>query len=461
MQPAIGMNARLRSRSPVEVRTHHAPRILLLTASLGAGHARAAHAIAAALRTRHPGCAIRTQDFWTLMDEAVAASLQRAYLNVVRGRPGLYDRIYRLDQRTWRAILAGAPLPAPLLQGLDILAGTARRTLDEFGPRARHPFDRVMLRCFCGALDSATRLLPGASNLLRLAIIRSGWTILARRLDAVLRTFAPDVMVSTQMNPAALLVLCAQRRRAGIPSIGVITDFGVHDFWLQRGVDRYCLPHEDVQLPARRADAPATVTGMPLMPQFQRLPEQAVARAQLALPQDEPVILVAGGGLGLGVERVVRALLGSSGRLHVLAVLGRNPSAASQLRQCPHPRVRLWEWTEDMALLMRAADIVVGKPGGLTVAEALACGRPLLATDTLRAQEDFNLRFMQRHDVGALVAEQDLVPRIDALLESRAALRAMQARAGAIGRRDGAAHIAALALSLIESVPAHAPAKAH
>jgi len=441
MEP-VHRSARVRSR-------RYAPRILLLTAALGAGHARAAHAMAAALRNRRGDCVIRTLDFWSLMDEAVAASLQRAYLALVRDRPALYDRIYRLDQRTWRAILNGAPLPDPLLEGLAVLARSARHTLDEYGAGAWHPFDRVMLRAFCGALDGATRLLPGAGSLLRVAIIRSGWTILARRLDAVLRGFRPDAIVATQMNPAALLAHCAQRRRKAIPAVAVVTDFGVHDFWLHHAVDRYCLAHPDVG--PRSALRDARATGMPLMPPFEHPLDQASARDRLGLARDANVVLVVGGGLGLGVERLACALLNSTRRIQVLAVSGSNPVAARSLRAHAHERLRAWTWTDDMSLLLRAADVVVGKPGGLTLAEALACGRPLLATDTLRAQEDFNLRFMRRHGVGELVPERGLVAYVEAMFERPEALRALHAHAWALGRRDGAARIAALTLELADA----------
>lgn len=429
----------------------HAPRILLLTAALGAGHARAAQAIEAALRERHPDCTIRTHDFWSLMDEGVAAALQTAYLTLVRSRPELYHRIYRLEQRTWRAILGGAPLPAALVEGLAVLADSTRQVLEAPGLRTNHAFDRMMLRCFCGAWDNATRLLPGAGSLLRLAIIRSGWTILARRLDSVLRSFAPDLVIATQMNPAALLAMCATRRRAAIPALGVVTDFGVHDFWLQPGVDWYCLPHPQVSLPRARANAHALVTGMPLMPAFARPPPQDRARAQLGIARDAPVVLVAGGGLGLGVTEIAQALLASPARLQVLAVTGSDAAARDDLRSAGGERLRVWSWTEDMALLMRAADVIVGKPGGLTVAEALACGRPLLAPHSLRAQEDFNLRFLHAHRVGGLLSGPALVARVEAMTAARAELECTQARAWELGRRDGAARIATLALDLAEA----------
>src|SRR6185436_640297 len=97
---------------------------------------------------------------------------------------------------------------------------------------------------------------------------------------------------------------------------------------------------------------------------------------------------------------------------------------------------------------LRASDVVVGKPGGITVAEALACGRPLLATRSLGGQEGFNVDFLTRHDVGGLVADRDLLDRVDALLRDRDGLQNMQRRAWMLGRRDGAAHVAELALDL-------------
>jgi len=449
--------APMRPRTPGRVRTvgagrgrPDALRVLLLTSSLGSGHAHAARAIEAALRAQHRGIDIRTLDFWTLMDDAVSASLHRAYLSLVHHQPELYDRIYGLDQRTWRAMLHGAALPAPLLEGLSVLAQTARSTLEEVPAGGAHALDRLLLRCFCGAWHRTSRLLPGSENLMRLAIIRSGWAMLAHRLDAVLRAFTPAVVVSTQMNPAALLANRGQRKRGTLPSIGVITDFGVHDFWLHSGVDRYCVAHEDMTQiqDARRAEV--LVTGIPLMPRFSAPLAQVDARTQLGLARDARVVLVAGGGLGIGVQPIASALLASPTDMQVLAVTGSNTQAGRQLgTQSPsaNGRLRVWGWTEDMALLMRASDVVVGKPGGLTVAEALACGRPLLATHSLRAQENFNVQFLQRHDVGGLMQAEQLVPRIEALFAEPARLAAMQARAWALGRRDGAARIAALALA--------------
>lgn len=85
------------------------------------------------------------------------------------------------------------------------------------------------------------------------------------------------------------------------------------------------------------------------------------------------------------------------------------------------------------------------------MAEALACGRPLLATCCLQGQESFNLRFLEEHKVGRLVSENELPTALEALLKNPTALAETQDRAWALGRRDGAAKVAEAALILAQS----------
>ena len=92
--------------------------------------------------------------------------------------------------------------------------------------------------------------------------------------------------------------------------------------------------------------------------------------------------------------------------------------------------------------------LFVGKSGGLTVAEVLACGRPLLVTRTLQGQESFNVRFLERHGIGRLVGNEELAQQVREWLESPELLQDIQARAAAAGRRDGALRVAEQVLEL-------------
>jgi UDP-N-acetylglucosamine:LPS N-acetylglucosamine transferase len=438
------------------------PRILLLTSGLGLGHVRAAQAIETALQgTAH----VQTIDFWSLINPGVASAIHATYLSLVQNYPDLHERLYHLDERTWRQILESeSGPPRAVLEVLELISAIAAAK-GEAAPRGgRYASDRLLLSLLCAALPYDGDSLAGNGVRARLALLKWTWLRLIRRLEPAIRRFSPDVIVSTQMIPAAMACYLKQRDKFGVPLIGVMTDFGVHDFWKQSGINRYCVAHESVVSGGGGDLAdPVIATGVPLMPAFGASISQAEARVELNMPAEEPIILVLGGGLGLSVDAAAAALLEQPTGAHILAMAGRNASARAVLKRLAGShsgRLHVCEWTERMDLYLRAADLVVGKPGGISVAESLACGRPLLATRSLGGQEGFNVNFLERHDVGGLVADGELPARVHALLQHGDALQEMQRRAAALGRRDGAVKIAELALELAsarQSLALHTP----
>jgi UDP-N-acetylglucosamine:LPS N-acetylglucosamine transferase len=431
--------------------------VLLLSSELGSGHARAAKAVELALLQQAPQTAVQTLDLWSLMNASVANAVRQTYLRLVQEHPDLYERIYRLDERTWRRVIEGdEPAPRALREGVERITAMFAE-----GPAlapyvGRHPLDCALLPLLCAAMPSGTRTLPWNGALMRLPLLKWIWARLARRLERRLLAFEPDVVVATQMVPAALLSSVKQRRGLAVPSIGVPTDFGVHDFWIQPGTDFHCVAHESLLESRRSPIAVATmrVTGVPLMPGFARPPTPAQARAELGLEPRRPAVLVLGGGLGLGVDAVAARLQAQLRDAQLLVMVGRNRPARAALSARASGReraLRVFGWTEQMQTFIRAADVVVGKPGGLAVAEVLACGRPLLATRSLGGQEGFNARFLEQQGVGRLVSEDELPACVEAWLATPDELARLQGRAWAVGRRDGAARVAEMALEFAMS----------
>ena len=369
-----------------------APRVLFLTSGLGTGHTRAAAAVARALRTALPEARLHTVDFWSLLDASVARAAQQTYLRLVTTHPELYQSLYRLDQRSWRAVLQDHQPPPEEIQELGGLI--APLAAHNGGGDLNHSwFDRILYRELAMILsrpDSGESRLQG---LRQLAVIRRCWTLLANRLGRRIRRYAPDAIVATQVNMAALAAHLKSRGKFTAPLIGVLTDYGVHDFWRQERIDVHCVAEEAMRTPL--AAARVEVTGVPLMPEYAQPPAVDAARRRLGLPQDRPVLLVLGGGLGLGIAPVVRRLAGSAvvgaSRATLVAVAGRNDRLRRELDGdgaiaglAASGRLRIDGWVENLVAHMRAADLVIGKPGGLTTAEVLACGRPLFSTCSLR-----------------------------------------------------------------------------
>lgn len=422
-------------------------RVLLLTSGLGLGHVRAAQAVAAAVKDQ---AEVATVDFWSLMNAGAARAIHATYLDLVQNHSDLYERLYHLEAGTWRQVLESrSGPPRAVLEVFELIASVAAKEGLSIPRGGRYASDKLLYSLLCTSLPYDGDTLAGNGVRARLALWKFTWLRLIRRLEPAIRKFAPDVIISTQMIPAAMASYLKQRGKVGASMIGVLTDFGVHDFWRQKGIDRYCVAHESILEAEESTATRAVVTGVPLMPDFATPMSQAEARRKLNLAENVPAVLVLGGGLGLSVDAAAMALLQRQSSANVIVMPGKNNKARAALDRlaAQHPqRLMVCDWTDRMDIYLRAADVVVGKPGGITVAESLACGRPLLATRSLGGQEGFNVDFLTRHGVGGLVADRDLADRVDALLRDRDVLQNMQRRAWLLGHRDGASRVAALAL---------------
>jgi UDP-N-acetylglucosamine:LPS N-acetylglucosamine transferase len=432
---------------------------------------RAAEAVAVAIRALQPGSVVRQVDFWSLMNPGVAAKIQRQYLELVVHHTQLYSRLHRLDERTWRRVIENdIPPPVEVVELIELLTRNGnghRRSLSSLFEWALGPYpsDLLLYPTACASLPTIAGELASSNRaLLRLALLKWAFVRLQTRMEQRLVEFAPDVVVATQMVPAALVAaLKREERWSGLPLVGVLTDFGAHDYWAQPDVDLYCVPHESLcgpPLVPRRGPGPGIVaTGVPLMPSFAHTTTQAEARRWLRIDTSDrrPVLLVLGGGLGLGVDERVPPLLEQLSDARVLVVTGHNDQALGTLRELARrdpTRLYVHGWTEHMENFVTAADLVISKPGGLTVAEVLACGRPLLVTKSLQGQESFNVQFLERHGVGRFVGERELPGEAGRWLADRARLEEVQQRAASLGRRDGAA---AVAMHVLELAHARVP----
>lgn len=444
-------------RHPQRIRRGRGLRVLLLTSGLGTGHSRAAAAIARALREQAPGTRIRIVDFWSLLDISVASALQQTYLHLVTGHPDLYQRLYQLDQHSWRNILENGQALPELLHELGALIAPLADPKN--GAGERHWLDRLLFRQLATLLARPNEDETAFRELRQQAVVHQSWALLAKRLSRRIARFAPDAVIATQVNMAALAAHLKARRRFQAPLIGIVTDYGVHNFWLQRQVDLHCVADESMtqQFNGAAAASRVEVTGIPLMPEFSHPPPAGAARQELGLVQPGPVVLILGGGLGLGIGSVVRCLARSlllrPSQPTLIVLAGRNRQLAGELQGDPAVRdlmaagrLRVQGWTEQVVMYMRAAELVIGKPGGLSTAEVLACGRPLFSTCSLRGQESFNVAFLESNGVGQLLREEQLARYIPALLDDRVSLRQMQSRAWALGRRHGAQCVTARVL---------------
>ncbi|MCL4439576.1 MAG: glycosyltransferase, partial [Firmicutes bacterium] len=152
---------------------------------------------------------------------------------------------------------------------------------------------------------------------------------------------------------------------------------------------------------------------------------------------DKTTVLVMGGGLGLGeIETVIQTLGNADIDLGIVSVAGKNDRLRTKLQLISTVnKVTVFGFVENIAEVMSVSDFIVTKPGGLTTAEVLATGLPMIIVNPLPGQEDRNTEFLLNSGVAVKVRKTgQLVPRIKNLISNGIRLRQMEEMASLIGK---------------------------
>jgi processive 1,2-diacylglycerol beta-glucosyltransferase len=237
-----------------------------------------------------------------------------------------------------------------------------------------------------------------------------------------------------------------------IPIECVITDYDVHQFWISDNISRYYVAHEELADRLMAHGVPSSriaVTGIPVHPVFSSTVSDALVRQKLCLDPVKPVLLVLAGGLGLPMlEKSVEQLFRLDRPVQILTVAGKNEALRERLnRLTPPPHIRLVNqgYVRNMDELLSISDLVITKPGGLTLSECLAKRRPMLLYAPIPGQEERNSEFALRHHIGLrATAPQELPRLVEKILSDPLEKARFQVNLAACAHPDAAFRIAEL-----------------
>lgn len=362
-------------------------RILIYSIKAGAGHLRAAEALAAVFAESAPDAEVRNIEALTLTNAAFRRSFTATYNKLATDLPSIWGMIYeRLE----------------------------KKSIDSRVKKLTTLFDRA-----------------NSSEILKQA-----------------KAFDPDAIICTHYFPAE--ILAAQRRKGKLrASLHVtLTDYDIHTMWIQPGVDHYYVATEEMAFALREkgiGDAEVHVTGIPLMPAFsQTYPKRTALRKKLGLREDAITVLASAGGFGLGgVDVAVAKLAELDERIQILAIAGKNEALEASLKKvaASYPeRVVPFGFVTNMHELMAASDFAVTKPGGLTSSECMALGLPMVIMQPIPGQEERNADYLLENGVALRAnSEAHLVWKVRMLLEDEKR-RANMTQAARRTARPRAAH---------------------
>jgi processive 1,2-diacylglycerol beta-glucosyltransferase len=358
-------------------------KVLILSVSAGTGHTKAAEALEKVFR-QQPGVGeIRNVDALRFTNKLFRDFYSKLYIQLVHKAPTILGFVYRNSDEPWKT------------------------------DRMRLMLDRLNTRA----------------------------------LERFIAKFKPDITVCTHFLPAEIISYLIGKDKLNAKLSIVVTDLDVHAMWLCRTFHRYFVAIEESKVHLQVLGLPGdniTVSGIPIDPIFARQEDRAELRAEAGFDMHRPLFLISGGALGVSPAAGVLDGLSRLRRpAQAVVVCGKNPELQAGLEKqaeaieaaVPGLSIRVIGYTNEMHKWVKMSDLFIGKPGGLTTAECLACGLPMVIVAPIPGQEERNSDQLLEKGIAIKCNEfTTLAYKIDALLDDPARLQAMRDKALFYGR---------------------------
>lgn len=375
-----------------------AERILVLSASVGAGHLRAAEAVEAALRQVAPDAHVKNIDVLDMTNRLFKKFYGEFYIDLVNKAPHLLGYFYDM---------------------LDQPSTSGKNRRDRF----RQYLQKLNLGKFMKFLKSQP------------------W----------------DLVINTHFLPAEIIASLRTQGELSVPQATVVTDFDTHRMWANQPCDRYFTATVEGALTLQHWGVPAQdiiPTGIPIHPVFSEPKDRAGLLAKHGLATDRHIVLQLSGGFGVGpVEKLFQSILRAEVPLQLVTIAGRNEQLKAELEKLPVPprhQAKIMGFTREIDELMQVADLVVSKPGGLTTSETLARGAVMVIVNPIPGQESRNSDYLL--EKGAAIKANNtatLAHKITQLLSDRERLETLRANVRRIARPRAAFDVVEKSLELL------------
>lgn len=377
-------------------------KILIISASFGSGHVKAAEAVKKALIIRDPTIEVESVDALDYSDVALKKVLPSIYLNIVNKFPWIWGYIY--DRYNY-----------------------SQEEVKELGVK----------------ISEEIKYIIGKSN--------------SAPLIKHIKAFNPKIVVCTHFFPMKII---SELKSAGMLNCYLIvnvTDYEIHHYWISPEVDFYTVATEEMkfQLHKRGVDEKRIkVAGIPIDPIFSEQIDKGKIKRKFNIDEKRPTVLVLGGAAGRSpFLKIVESLEDVKGTIQILAIAGHNKKLVESLetaRSKFNNEITVFGFVENMHELMRASDVLITKAGGLTVSEALSVDLPMLIVSPYPGQEQANADFLLESGAAKIVTNIDLVGyKINEILSNPEELIRLRLNCHKIAKPHAAKEIADMSFSYL------------
>ena len=301
------------------------------------------------------------------------------------------------------------------------LAGRIDKAYLSVAKSAPHVFGAVY------ALGNEIRKWPGRSPVYHVN------HALTNEMQEYLRNHPVDVVIMPHLFPAEIFTNMKCHGMEIPKTVFVATDYVCIPFTEETECDAYIVPSRELIRDFADRGIPREKIfplGIPTRSSFAENLSKEEAKRRLMLALDKKYILVAGGSMGGGtIEKVIQRLMEELHRLPdtgLLVVCGSNEKLYHRFFQKQNERVRVIGFTKELWLYMKAADVFVTKPGGLSSTEAAVSRIPIVHAGAIPGCESYNEEYFTGHGMSVTFSSgEDLVQTMEKLLYDEAAYHHM------------------------------------
>lgn len=450
-------------------------RILILASFIGFGHKKAAEAIDSALKESEPDAETEIVNFFEFAHPGISKAISGFYFKLLHSNPKIWGYIYdpqegkariaemsglgglfksigvkrALDyafdsgvESEIKSAIGGAPDNVigmrELLQMLGAKTEIAEKMYDEKNERFRFPYFLI---------QEKLRLLKKVGEYLLL------------RMEQLIKSFRPDVIVCTQVLPCMFVAKLKEKKKINVPLIGVITDFGIHSYWIKPGVDAFVVPYQDISKILIYKEVPRSAIyeyGIPIDKKFSITKNKIELRKKFGLDCELFTVIFMGGGTGFYIDlfRTLKKFEDEKLPLQIILVAGENEELRLKMEKMKEQMstpFHIFGFVDNVDELMAVSDLIVTKPGGLTIAESIVSFLPMVLVRMIQGQEDNNLKFLLEKNIGIDGGKGEKVwSAIRFLLENPNKLEELRIRAQEFAYPDSALNISKLILSFVK-----------
>ena len=291
---------------------------------------------------------------------------------------------------------------------------------------------------------------------------------LRNRLIPMMKEFRPDIIVTTHAFAAELICALKKKDDLHIPIVNILTDFSVHRTYINKGVDAYIMSSDEMVNQMLMRGLPREILhpfGIPVKTQFLKKIDRRAALEEEALDPELPTVLIMAGSFGVtDILKIYHKIVKSEADFQIIVITGKNEKlfetferylskidinntlyelqqlypSINQRAQVRHSRTikptkptKLLYFTDQVEKYMQMSDLIVTKPGGLTVSEAIATGLPMAIFKAIPGQEEQNADYLVKNGMAVRLFKDktctdkitDLITNPDKLKKMREAIR--------------------------------------